>query len=133
MVLSRRFGLAFAALWCVSLILLRYAYPIDFDGAGPMPSFFYWGRLPGMAEYNQHSRHYELRFLIPYCIASTILALVCLFVAPKVSHRLTPRHNFGVYSVTSLVQLFAVAAVSDMVNVLWLKGGCFLEPKFIRT
>ena len=64
MVLSCRSWPAFAALWCASLILLRYAYPIYFDGAGPMPSFFYWGHLPGMAEYKQHTWHYELRFLI---------------------------------------------------------------------
>src|SRR5690349_12186503 len=110
MVLSRGFGLAFAAFWCVSLILLQYAYPIYFDGAGPMPTFFYWGHLPGMAEYNQHSWRYEVRFLIPYCIASTILAFVCLFVAPKVGNRLTARYKFGVHSATSLVLLFAVAA-----------------------
>lgn len=125
MVLSCRSWPAFAALWCASLILLRYAYPIYFDGAGPMPSFFYWGHLPGMAEYNQHTWHYELRFLIPYCIASTILAFVCLFVAPKVGNRLTARHKFGVHSANSLVLLFAAAA-SDMVNVMWLKGGVFL-------
>src|SRR5262249_45468230 len=57
MVLSLPFGLAFAALslWCLSLIILRYAYPVYFDGAEPMPSFFYWGRLPGMAEYHSIS------------------------------------------------------------------------------
>jgi len=118
MVLSSRFGLALVALWCVALILLRYAYPIYFDGAGPMPSFFYWGHLPGMGEYNGHPWRYELRFFIPYCIASTILAFVCLFVAPKVGSRLTGRHNFRVHSATSVVLLFAVAAASDVLNVI---------------
>jgi len=68
---------------------------------------------------------YELHFLIPYCIASTILAPVCLFVAPKLAHCATRRHNVGLYSVTSLVLLFGAAAGSDVVNVMWLKGGVF--------
>ena len=81
-----------------------------------MPGFFYIGHLPDMAEYNQHQWQYELRFLLPYCIASVILTLICLFVAPKLGTLITRRHNIGVYSVTSLV--------------LWLKGGVLYAAEF---
>src|SRR5262249_28922022 len=104
--------------WYVSLLLLRYSYPICFDGAGPMPGFFYIGHLLDLAEYNQHRWHYELRFLIPYCIASAILTLICLFIAPKLGKRITRRRNVGVHSMTSLVLMLLIAGASDVVNVM---------------
>ena len=96
---SRRLLVAVAAfaVWAISVLLLRYAYPVYFDGGGPVPSFFYWGRLPGLAEYNQHHWHYDVLFFLPYGIAAILLTVVCLFVAPKLSNRLTPRHSMGLY------------------------------------
>ena len=89
-----------------------------------MPSFFYEGHLPNLAEYNHHSCEYELRFLFPYCIASFILTCVCLFATPKLADRLHSR-NVGVYAATSLVLIFVVAAASDVLNTIWLKDAWF--------
>src|SRR5581483_2790078 len=99
--------------------------PVYFDGGGPMPGFFYRGPLPDLAEYNQHQLQYDLRFLFPYCIASVILTLVCLFAAPALGDRFIRRRNVGVYSAISLVLIFAVAAVSDVANTIWLKDAWF--------
>lgn len=89
-----------------------------------MPSFFYKGHLPDLAEYYQHRWQYELRFLFPYCIASVILTFVCLFAAPKLGDRLSSR-NVGVHSATSLMLIFVVAAASDVLNTIWLKDAWF--------
>ena len=90
-----------------------------------MPSFFYWGRLPDLAEYNQHHWQYDVRFLLPYCLAALVLTFACLFIAPKLSRRLTPRHSMGLYGLASLLLVFAVAAVSDVINIVWLRSGLF--------
>lgn len=90
-----------------------------------MPSFFYWGRLPGVAEYNQHHWQYDVLFFLPYGIAAILLTVVCLFVAPKLSNRLVRRHRVTGYALASLVLILAVAAVSDMINIAWLRGGLF--------
>jgi hypothetical protein len=128
MVLSRRFGLGVAApsLWCVSLILLRYAYPIYFDGAGPMPSFFYWRHLPEWPRTTRISSSTSyvsrlrtgLRPLSSYPFVYLLLPL---------AYRLIRRHSVGAYTATSLTLLFAVAAASDVVNVMWLKAGASTE------
>ena len=120
---SRGLLLAIAAFvfWAISVSLLRYAYPVYFDGGGPMPSFFYWGRLPDLAEYNQHHWQYDVRFLLPYCLAALVLTFACLFIAPKLSRRLTPRNSVGLYGLASLLLVFAVAAVSDVM----LRSGLF--------
>ena len=88
-----------------------------------MPSFFYGGHLPDLADYNRHQWQYDLRFLLPYCIASAILTLACLFVAPKLSNRITRHHSIGLYALASLLLIFAVVAVSDVINTVWLKDG----------
>jgi len=113
------------AFWAIAVSLLRYAYPVYFDGGGPMPSFFYRGHLPDLVDYNQHHWQYDLRFLLPYCIAALILTVVCLFIAPKLSNRLIRRHSVRLYALASLVLIFAVAAASDVVNIVWLTNGMF--------
>jgi len=95
-----------------------------------MPSFFTEGICPDLTGYYQHQWQYELRFLIPYCIASVILTFVCLFVAPKLSNRLTGCPNVVVYSTASLVLMFAAAAASDVVKIMWVKDGVFYGSTF---
>jgi len=115
--------IAAVAFWGISVSLLRYAYPVYFDGGGPTPSFFYWGHLPDLADYKRHQWQYDLGFLLPYFVASAALTLVCLFVAPKLSNRLTRHRSVGLHALASLLLIFALVAVSDVINTVWLKNG----------
>lgn len=100
-----------------------------------MPSFFYWGRLPGLADYNQHQWQYDVQFFLPYGIAAIVITVVCFLIAPKLSYRLTHRHSVGLCTLFSLVLLFAAAAISDVVNMVWVEDVMFFGggvPSFVR-
>lgn len=120
-----RLTLGAFAFSAIAVSLLRHAYPVYFDGGGPMPSFFYWGRLPGLAEYNHHQLQYDVRFLVSYCIAALVLTIMCLFVAPKLANRIMHRHSITLHALASLLMLLAVTAISDVINIVWLRNGLF--------
>lgn len=100
-----------------------------------MRSFFCWGQLPGLAEYNQRHLRYDARFLLPYCIAAIVITVVCFLIAPKLSYRLTHRHSVGLCTLFSLVLVFAAAAISDVVNMVWVEDVMFFGggvPSFLK-
>lgn len=120
-----RLTLAAFATWCISLTLIRFAYPVYFDGGGPMPSFFYIGDSPSLAEYSDNRLKYELHFLIPQCIAAAWLAFVCVFVTPKLGNQVVRSRGFVGYSFISAALILATTGISDVLNVFWLKRGVF--------
>jgi hypothetical protein len=109
-----------------ALLLLRYAYPIYWDGAGPMPSFFYFGHLPSPVQYHSNEWQYDMRFLVPYLAASVVLVIVTSFIAPKLAKRVDSRRTTVFIFAAGL--LVAVAAVSDVVvRFTRLRAGIFLS------
>lgn len=123
---ARRFALAVSLQVIAALQFLRYAYPIYWDGAGPMPSFFYSGHLPSTAEYYANKWRYDARFLFPYIVASVLLVTVAFVLAPKIAKRIG-RQRITVCLV-ALGLLFAVASVSDaIVRTARLDAGVFLS------
>lgn len=109
----RRLALAAPIQVVAALLLLRYVYPIYWDGAGPTPSFFYSGDLPSMVQYHSNKWQYDTRFLLPYIVASVLMVAVAFVLAPRLAKRID-RRRIAVF-IIAFVLLFAVAAVSDVI------------------
>ncbi|HYH00259.1 MAG TPA: hypothetical protein VD837_14080 [Terriglobales bacterium] len=123
---GRRFALVVPIQVVAALLLLWYAYPIYWDGAGPMPSFFYSGDLPSTAEYHTNEWQYDARFLFPYLVASLLLVAVAFVLAPKIAKRIDRRRT--TLFIISFSLLFAVAAILDvLVRTARLNCGVFLS------
>lgn len=95
------------------MVLLRYAYPIYWDGAGPMPSFFYSGHLPSITEYYNHKARYDAVFLFPYVVAALLIVIITCFIAPRLAKVRSPK-RIVVFAV-ALSLLLAAAAANDLV------------------
>ncbi len=110
---SRRFALAVPIQIVATFALLRFAYPIYWDGAGPTPSFIYFGDLPSIAEYHANEWQYDARFLLPYFVVSLLIVAVTFVLAPKLAKRI----DSGRITVFILAfgLLSAVTGVSDAI------------------
>lgn len=125
--ISRRWRrvLAFGAQFLLSLLLLRHAYPIFEDGAGPMPSFFYSGHYPTPSEYYGNKWHYDVKFLFPYLVASIIAAVGVSVLAPEIAKRIDRRRS--TVFLIAFGMLNALVALSDaVVRTTRLNAGVFL-------
>src|SRR5690349_15810990 len=82
-----RAGTAVPLVFCVTFLLLIRVYPVYWDGGGPMPSFFYFGKAPAMVEYRALQWQYDSLMLLPYVVVSSLLVWLSVYVAPKLSNR----------------------------------------------
>lgn len=75
--------LASPLLALLTFTVLTKLSPVHFDGAGPMPSF-YWGQrpfLPSAAEYNRNPDFYDRQYRRPYLVAAVVITLLALPVS----------------------------------------------------
>lgn len=115
--------------WAIVVSFLLEASPVFFDGAGPMPSF-YWGKapLPDLGEYYKRRCYYDCLYSLPYIVVAVILTTIGCGVAPLLSRRLKPSSSgtfVGVTGVT-LALILLSAFVSDAAIRLGLWGGTLI-------
>ena len=116
--------LAIIPYWYIVVWFLRSASPVFFDGAGPMPSF-YWGRapLPDSGEYYNRQDYYDLLFSVPYWVVGLIITLAGCIVTAWLRDRIRPAfpNEFrGGFAVTLSI-LVALALLNDGGSLLDLR------------
>ncbi len=117
--------------WLIVVDYLRDASPVFHDGSGPMPSFYWSGRMPSPdpAEYREWSFLYDTLFQIPYLAVGGIITFIGLQISPAlVSKR--PALQGHCATTTGLVTfglLVALCLVSDAGSCL----GFWSSPKFL--
>jgi len=122
-----RTGIAVPLISCVTFLLLIRRYPVYSDGFGPMPSFFYFGKVPTMLEYRAHHWRYDFLILLPYVVVSLFLVWLAVYVAPKLSNRIDrSRITLGVVAFGLIV---AAALINDGIARLVNRGGIVLSPE----
>jgi hypothetical protein len=123
----RRLGCILIVLgyWTFTVFLLRCLSPVYFDGAGPMPSF-YWGRVPtpDLAEYHRHQSHYDSFYDQPYRISAAGIAVMGV-VLPSLLLRRTARALRALprSSALSALLLTFAAVVSDIGTIHQHRSG----------
>jgi hypothetical protein len=109
---------AVVIVWMFAITILKRAYPVFWDGDGPMPSFFYRGHSPTLQEYREASLAYDVHFLLPYCVVASIMCIICFSISPLLTKKLIGKDSKLVGVLFSVMLLLTAAGISDGISHL---------------